>query len=118
MTDKFVVTRVKELDTPEYLAIKARLKARRQQQFVKVPLIWIDRLQTTRRVATWVVAVRLLREHWRNNGHQIRLGNVALKEAGVNRASKWRALGELERWGLIVVERRHRKSPLVKVRAT
>ena len=34
---------------------------------------------------------------------------------GVSRHSKWRALNELERGGMIVVERRYRRSPLALI---
>ena len=43
------------------------------------------------------------------------LANGMLKIDGVSRASKWRALAELERRGLISIERRSRKSPLITV---
>jgi hypothetical protein len=44
--------------------------------------------------------------------------NRVLAKHGVSRASKWRALEELRRAGLITVEERSGKAPLVKVRWT
>jgi hypothetical protein len=41
--------------------------------------------------------------------------NGVLKEKGISRWSKWRALNELERLGLITVERRKRKSPIIRL---
>jgi uncharacterized membrane protein len=38
-----------------------------------------------------------------------------LKIDGISRQSKWRALNDLEQRGLIVVERRRRRSPLVRL---
>jgi hypothetical protein len=40
-----------------------------------------------------------------------------LRIDGISRYSKWKALGDLERRGLVTVERRPRRSPLVRVRA-
>jgi hypothetical protein len=114
MTQKFVVERIVEVETEA----SRRAKARRQQRFVRVPLVWIDRLRTSSRAVTYKVALHLLFEHWRKGGRPVKLANAKLAEAGVNRASKWRALGELERLGLIAIERRPRKSPLVSLRAT
>ena len=41
------------------------------------------------------------------------LSNVGLEQEGLTRRSKWRALAELERLGLLLVERLPRKSPRV-----
>ena len=88
---------------------------RRRQQFIMVPMTWADRLGTARYAATFKVAHRLLREHWRGGGRPIQLANVALARNGVSRHQKWRALLELERLGLVQIERRARKSPIVAV---
>jgi hypothetical protein len=49
---------------------------------------------------------------------QVPLGNRVLKKHGVSRAGKWRALEFLRQAGLIAVEERRGKAPLVKVRWT
>jgi hypothetical protein len=42
-----------------------------------------------------------------------KLPNGALEELGVSRKAKWRVLDVLERHGVIAIERRGRKSPIV-----
>jgi hypothetical protein len=86
----------------------------RHGHFVKVPCWWIERLaKSTRHRATFVVALHLLYQHWKLRGQPIKLANGILKMEGVSRRAKWRALGELERAGLITIERRRRKSPVI-----
>jgi len=96
-------------------SVVARRSERRKYQFVKVPMTWADRLGSAKYAATFKVAHRLLHEHWRGGGLPIQLANVALARNGVSRHQKWRALGELERLGLVRIERRVRKSPIVVV---
>ena len=91
----------------------ATRKPKWRKQFVRVPWKWIDRLKDASRIGTYRVALHLLYETWRNGGRAIVLSNSALKDAGVSRWAKWDALLELERLGLIAVERRPSKSPLV-----
>jgi hypothetical protein len=85
----------------------------RHQQFVKFPRAWVDRLRTARYTSTYRVALHLLFRHWKSDGRPIQLSNVALAEAGVSRDQKWRALRELECLGLIRIERRRRRSPVI-----
>ena len=89
-------------------------KLRRSKNFIMVPMEWFDRLSgstgATHRLAIW-----LLHLHWRNRSKPVKLGNIALKAAGVSRQSKWRALRELERRKLITVEQRSRRSPIVRL---
>lgn len=84
-----------------------------QRQFVRVPWLWIDRLKASNRGSTYRLALLLLYEHWRTGGRPVRLSNVMLAGDGVARRSKWRALRELEKLGLVKVERRPRKAPVV-----
>jgi hypothetical protein len=97
------------------LVPSAERAARRKQQFIKVPLAWFDRFGVINSAATLKVALHLLQLHFRDRGRPARLGNLALRLSGVSRAKKRRALVELERLGLISVERRPRKSPIVTV---
>ena len=103
--------------TPETLAklaVVPRKIQRRRQHFVSVPWTWIERLS---RAAgqTYLVALHLLYLHWKGRGEPIKLANGMLRIDGISRQSKWRALGDLERRGLIVVERRRRRSPIVRL---
>ena len=78
--------------------------------FVKVPLSWVARLEQATGCA-YRVALHLLYQHWKQRGRSIQLANAQV--AGVSRASKWRALRELEEAGLVVVQNRPRKPPLI-----
>ena len=91
-------------------------KAKWQRKFVRMPWAWIDRLGTSNRGATYRVALLLNYEYWRNGGRPIRLSNAALIDEGVTRMSKSRALKELEQLGLVKVEWRDRKSPMVTLK--
>jgi hypothetical protein len=84
-----------------------------RRQFVKFPWSWVDRLRDARHISTYRVAFHLVYEHWRNGGRAIALANAVMEEEGVERRAKWRALRELETLGLIKVEKRSRKAPLI-----
>ena len=88
---------------------------KRQQHFVKVPWPWIECLQGVKTSRTYRLALMLLYLHWKGRGAPIRLANGMLGLDGISRNSKWRALADLERLGLIVVERRPSKSPIVRL---
>ena len=92
---------------------------RRRQQFVQVPLSWIDALRPAHYTSTYRVALYLLYRNWKDHGRNpIPVSNVALASVGVSRREKWRALAELERFGLVEIARRPRKVPLAKIRTS
>jgi hypothetical protein len=97
----------------ERLANVPRKIQKRRRHFIKVPWAWVERLAKARYTATYRVALHLLYQHWKQKGGPVKLPNGMLVLGGVSRWQKWRALGDLERLGLINVERRTRKSPLV-----
>ena len=108
--------------TPEMQATVERRVAftpqkirKRRQHFVQIPWSWVERLPGTTG-HTCLVALHLLYLHWKGNGAPVKLPNGMLKIDGVSRQSKWRALAALEQRGLIVVERRPRKSPIVRLK--
>jgi hypothetical protein len=87
------------------------------RKFIKVPKMW-QVVLTEKRVSAPAhrVALYLLdRAAWSEN---VPLGNRVLEKYGINRWAKWRALEELRRAGLIAVEARRGRPPLVKVRWT
>ena len=88
--------------------------AKRRQHFVRVPWAWVERLKGAGG-STYRLALILLYLHWKGNGEPVKLANGMLQIDGVSRHSKWRALNELERRDMIVVERRRRRSPLIRV---
>jgi hypothetical protein len=91
-----------------------RVRKRKKQQFVMVPLAWLDRLDGATG-QTYRVALLLLYEGWKANTDTVKLGNRMPGFNGVSRYSKWRALAELERRGLVRVERRPKRSPVVRL---
>ena len=97
----------------ERLAIVPRKIAKRHEKFIKVPMTWRERLAGATG-NTILVALDLLYLAWKGGeGKPVRLANGMLRNDGVSRHSKWRALKDLERRGLITVERRPRQSPLI-----
>jgi hypothetical protein len=88
---------------------------RQRREFVIVPMAWKDRLAGAVHASTFKLALHLLYQHWKNDGAAIKLSNVALAKDGISRWAKWRSLGELERLGLIAVERKNRRSPVVRI---
>lgn len=86
-------------------------------KFVKFPRMWQVCLAEKRADAsTYRLALYLLDRA--AFSEQVPLGNRVLEKHGVSRAGKWRAMEQLRRAGLIAVEARKGKSPLVRVRWT
>jgi hypothetical protein len=91
--------------------------ARSTIKFIMFPVEW--QLQLARVDAdkcTYRVALYLLQESWRSQNKFVKLANVGLKGWGVGREGKRHALEQLEEAGLVLVERKDRKSPVVKVK--
>jgi len=96
----------------ERVAVLPRKIQKRQQQFVIVPMVWRERLAGATG-HTVLLALDLLYLGWKNKGEPVKLANVMRQHDGISRQSKWRVLNDLERRGLVRVERRSRRSPLV-----
>jgi hypothetical protein len=107
--------RVKELlaAVPVTKISVSRKERKRRGQFIMVPWTWVEKLEGAPG-QTYRTALLLLYEHWRQ-GKPIKLNNRMLETIGVSRYSKWRALPDLEGRGLIAVERRPKRSPVVRV---
>jgi hypothetical protein len=90
---------------------------KRREHFILVPMWWYEKLANPIPASrcTVLVALHVLHLHWRNYGKPFRLPNGTLKFDGIGRHSKWRGLAELERRGLIMVDRGKRKSPVIHV---
>ena len=82
-----------------------------RRQFIQFPWTWVERLQSATRVSTYRLALLLIYESWRTGGRPIVLSNLMSQAERLSRRSKWNALAELERLGLVRVERRRRRSP-------
>jgi hypothetical protein len=105
---------------PPDVVVKAALStprriAKRATEWVKLDRIWVDRLKGHRGHPTMAVAFHLIHETWKCNGGSIKVPNGMLEIDGVTRKVKWRVLNEFEEVGLISIERRQRKSPIIKV---
>jgi hypothetical protein len=121
MTDDDDPLRLNNLALPaetvrERRAVVPRTIQQRRRHFVKVPWAWVERLAKTASANTYKVALHLLYLHWKNGRRPFSLANGGLAMEGVTRHAKWRALRELERLDLILVERRPRKSPLITIK--
>jgi hypothetical protein len=87
------------------------------RKFVKFPKMWqVVLAEKQAEGSTYRVALYLLNEA--TFAQHVPLGNRVLEKHGVNRWAKWRALEVLRQAGLIAVEARRGRPPLVKVRWT
>ena len=82
---------------------------------MRMPWFWVERLRGATRTVTYQLAFLVVYEHWRSGGRPIVLSNLATRAEGMSPRSKSRALADLERLGLIKLERRARRAPRVKV---
>lgn len=87
---------------------------KRREQYVQFPMWWVEKL-TNARGKVWYVAIYVLHLDWKKDHKPFKLANGMLRYDGVSRYTKWRALGTLERLGLISIDRRSRKSPTIHV---
>jgi len=85
------------------------------RKFVKFPRMWQVRLAETRAEgSTYRVALYLLDQA--SFSRKVTLSTARMRKIGVSRNGKRGALQKLRRAGLIEVEERQRKSPIVAVR--
>jgi hypothetical protein len=86
-------------------------------RFIKLPVIWEETLAGVRASgSTYRVALLLLYMAWKSSTCVVKLTNVALAKKGVGRKGKAAALRVLRKIGLVTVEERPRKSPIVTLR--
>jgi DNA-binding transcriptional ArsR family regulator len=78
-----------------------------------VPRAWELRLLEAKRVSTYRLAIELLYLHWYGKGNPIAVTGKVAEATRLSDRSKSRALAELERLGLIEIDRSPRKSPRV-----
>jgi hypothetical protein len=96
------------------------VRRRRAAKFTKFPHMWEHQLARIRRAdaATYRVALYLLWESWRSDIHRVKVTNGVIRDRGVNKWAKQRALRRLGRAGLISIEQHPNKSPVVTVKFT
>jgi hypothetical protein len=104
---------MKNVDPFELYREPAKLSKRRKH-FIMLPFTWLERLSGAAG-QTYALALHLLYRDWKTNGAPIKLANGMLKIDGIGRTTKHRALVDLERRGLISVERRPGKSPTIRL---
>jgi hypothetical protein len=91
---------------------KPRRKLKKwQRRYVQVPWSWVERLQSAKRVSTYRLALLLLYEAWKNGDKPLALSNVLAAEVGLSRQAKWLGLRELEKVGLVRIERHKGRAP-------
>jgi hypothetical protein len=107
-------------DTPWHVKRRRELEAaapvkrkKKVEPFVKVPLWWIAAAARHARSPATLVMVELLRASWKAKSLSFPLPNGRLNRLGASREVKRRVLRDLEVGGLISVERRSRKTPVV-----
>ena len=96
------------------IGVPRRIK-KRHQQFVKLPLALVERIARHSRDKTFAVLCYLLHLEWKQGGGSIKVPNGFLDKLGVGRGAKCRALKKLECLDIVSVERRERKSPIVRI---
>ena len=94
--------------------VPQRIK-KRHRQFVQLPLAWIDILARNSRNKTFAVLCHLVHLNWKQGGGPIKVPNGFLEMLGVKPDAKSYALNKLENLGIISVERRENKSPIVTI---
>jgi len=98
---------------------KAKAEKRRipqsQHRFIKLPKIWIETLNKipNASAATYRAALYLVEHGWQTPGHMVKFAN---RSWPMCREAKYKAIEDLRQAGLIAVEARGRKSPLITVR--
>jgi hypothetical protein len=88
-------------------------KARRKETFVKVPLWWFEQATRATRSPQAFVAVWLLHRFWKAKSPTFPVSNSQLGERGADRQIKRRALANLEKAGLITIERHNGRAPRI-----
>jgi len=94
---------------------KPRATPGRAEPFVKVPRWWMAAACKATDNHKALVCVELLYVAWKAKSLTFPLPNARLEKLGVHRETKRRALRDLERAGLIRVERRSNKTAVVTV---
>src|SRR5262249_46614095 len=90
-------------------------KRKRKEPFVVVPLSWAEQATRATNTPKAFIWLWLLHLAWKAKSNTVSLPNGQLRDRGVHRNTKDRALRELEAAGLIRVIRERRKTPIVSL---
>ena len=88
-------------------------KRPRKDTFVQVPLWWIEAATKATENPRAMVCIWLLHLAWKTHSMTFPIPNAGLAKRGVDRRAKYRVLRDLEASGLITVDRRSGKTPVV-----
>jgi hypothetical protein len=94
---------------------KSKKSPKRKRGFTMFCDVWDERLLDARLPASWNIGNYLMREWCRNGQRQITLTNIAMAKRKIPRWQKHRALAELERMGLVRVDRYGNRNPVVAI---
>ena len=83
------------------------------RKYTLMPREWEQRLLEAKRISTYRLAHEILYLHWYGKGKPVTVSGKVARAVKISARSKWEALAELERLGLIVVDRKPRRSPRV-----
>src|SRR5262249_45370374 len=90
-----------------------KIRRRREDTFTLMPLQWAAKMTAATETPRAMVGVWLLYRAWETKSSTFEVPNGALAAFGVSPDVKRRALWQFEAAGLIKVEWRGRKSPIV-----
>jgi hypothetical protein len=100
------------LDDPP--SAPAKSKRAWKRHYTKVPDEWVKRLHKARHPgSTWSLALELLYLRWKDGDEPIVVASKVIREAEVAQRSACDAVSELQRLGLVQVERAPGKAPRV-----
>jgi hypothetical protein len=95
------------------LKAAAPVKRKKADPFVKVPLWWAEAAAKATRTLKALVWIELLHAVWKAKSATFSFPSGKLNKRGASRHTKRRALRELEAAGLITIEWRKGKNPIV-----
>jgi hypothetical protein len=103
---------------PQVVALAAKAAGQRKRKgttepFVKMPIWLAEVTARATKSPALIVLVEILRLHWRTGRATFPVPNVRLRRQGVSRKAKLRVLGDMERAGLLKVERSLRRSVVI-----
>jgi hypothetical protein len=108
--DRFRVVHSRDDASVNPPAREARDKA---SDFARVPLRWAADVAKATNSPGYMVFVLLAYLAWKNKGRAFILSNDRLRRYEVSREVKYRALARLEKAGVIRVQRRGLRAPLI-----
>jgi hypothetical protein len=85
------------------------------EQFLVIPDDWLDVIDAVPGRHAYRLMLRLMRISWRLKSATVKVTNKIFLDCRMDRHTKLETLRRLEQAGLISVDRRPRKSPLVTI---